>query len=292
MSPVRLARCIAGLLLTSTLLLSPALLPAQTRARTPQVEVTMLPETRSVRPDAPFRVAIRFAIAPGWHVYWTNPGESGLPSEVRWELPRGFRAGPPRWTHPERLEVYASVVHAYRGEAVVITEIHPPRDWSGKRAEVGARVAWGVCREVCIPQEARLSVRLPVRTRALRPSPAWRSMVTSAEARVPRTVPRSAPGWRLQAWRTESGVTLRVLPAPGGSLPPGPITFFPEDGWAGAAVVAEGTAGGVELRLRGATSGDGPARLRGVLVARSGWGAGGQVPALLVDAPLEGADGR
>lgn len=108
-------------------------------------------------------------------------------------------------------------------------------------------------------------------------------MVAPAEARVPRAV----PGWRLRAWRTESGVTLRVLPARGGSLPPGPITFFPEDGWAGAAVVAEGTAGGVELSLRGAEPGAGPARLRGVLVARSGWDAGGRFPALVVDAPLE-----
>lgn len=287
MSPAGIARSVAGLLLTSALL-APALLPAQTRARTAQVEVTLLPETRSVRPDAPFRVAIRFAIAPGWHVYWTNPGESGLPTSVRWELPRGFRAGASRWTHPERLEVYSSVVHAYRGEAVVITEIHPPPKAAGGRAELRAHVTWGVCREVCIPQEARLSVRVPVRTGTPRTSTAWRSRAAPGEARVPRTV----SGWRVRAWRTERGVRLRVLPEPGRSVPSGAITFFPEDGWAGAAVMTEGTAGGVELWLREAQPGDGPVRLRGVLVARTGWDGRGRVPALVVDAPVEAAAAR
>lgn len=284
---VHTARAAVAAALAILSLATPSETAAQARARTPQVEVKLLPETRSVHPGEPFRVAIRFAVARGWHVYWTNPGESGLPTEVRWELPRGFGAGDSRWTHPERLEVYSSVVHAYRGEAVVVTEIRPPpRAAAGGRAELRAHLTWGVCREVCIPQEARVSVRLPVRASTPRASRAWRSTVMPAEARLPEAL----PGWRLRAWRTEGGVVLRVLPAPGRSLPPGPITFFPADGWAGAAVVAAGAEGGVELSLRGAKPGDAAARLRGVLVAPSGWGAGGRVPALLVDVPLEGAE--
>ncbi len=38
-----------------------------------------------------------------WHVYWRNPGDSGLPPEVAWTLPAGFSAGPLQWPAPSRI---------------------------------------------------------------------------------------------------------------------------------------------------------------------------------------------
>lgn len=155
------------ILLALTLLL-PASLAGQARARTPQVEARLIPEVRSIQPGTPFPVALRLSVAPGWHIYAKDPGEVGLPTTVRWEGPAGFRAAPlraapRRWPPPERKELESLTFYAYQGEVVLLGEIRPPADLAtGGRAEIAAQVGWGVCREVCIPQEVRLSVVLPV----------------------------------------------------------------------------------------------------------------------------------
>src|SRR5437870_1574840 len=57
------------------------------------VQVQLVAETPSIAPAATLWIDVRFAIKPGWHIYWRNPGDSGLPTAIRWDLPAGFSAG-------------------------------------------------------------------------------------------------------------------------------------------------------------------------------------------------------
>lgn len=265
----------------------PSVLMGQTRARTPHVTASILPEARSFRPGAPLRVAIRLSIAPGWHIYWTNPGESGVPTTVRWEGPPGFAVGPLRWPYPVRKEFGGLVVHAYEDEVVLMGEVHPPADLAvGGHAEVSAWIRWGVCRDVCIPQEVRLSFRLPVRDGPPRAHPRWAATAAAAAPSLPQTL----RGWKVGArWHREE-LELRIEPPPGADLPHGPLTFFPENptllGAAATAELERDGEGGV-LPLKGADRSAGAPRLRGILVAASGWGSSRRFPALRVDVPLE-----
>lgn len=276
------------LLLVIGCVVVPSSLRGQVRARTPQVTAEVIPAVRSVQPGTPLRVAIRLSVAPGWHTYWKNPGESGLPTTVRWTGPAGFRAGPIQWPYPERKELAGVVVHAYEGEVILLGELYPPPDLSGRDADLAARIRWGVCREVCIPQEVQLSFSLPIMDRAPRPNPRW-GRVVAAAARIPR----SAAGWTLRAQREEDGLFLRVTPPEGVKLPGGPLTFFPEDPLvlsAAISAVPEFARGGLLLRIDGAKPGSETAPLlRGVLVAPSGWDAAGRFRALQVNVPIEGA---
>ena len=54
--------------------------PAQGR----HVAVSLIAETRSIVPGRSFHVALRQQIEAGWHTYWLNPGDSGLPTKVDW----------------------------------------------------------------------------------------------------------------------------------------------------------------------------------------------------------------
>jgi DsbC/DsbD-like thiol-disulfide interchange protein len=263
----------------------------QAHARTPQVAASVVPEARSIRPGSPLRVAIRLAIAPGWHLYWTNPGESGIPTDVRWMAPAGFAAGPIQWPYPKRMELAGVVVHAYEGEVVLLGEILPPRDLvPGKPVEISARIRWGVCREVCIPQETRLSFSLPVEDRPARPSAPWMRMAAAASLRMPQPV----PGWTLRAELEQGELVLRVTHPEEGRLPRGLITFFPADPVVLAVAVSViPRRVGKELILRMERPGSVPqdpvpARLQGVLVAPSGWDAVGRIRALRVDVPIRG----
>src|SRR6202007_43184 len=65
------------------------------------VKAELVAGTGSVAPASDLWVDLRLAIAPGWHVYWRNPGDSGLPTTIDWRLPPGFSAGNIRWPVPE-----------------------------------------------------------------------------------------------------------------------------------------------------------------------------------------------
>src|SRR6516225_3231840 len=56
------------------------------------VTASLVAETQNIVAGRPLRLALRQRIESGWHTYWSNPGESGLPTTIDWRLPQGFRA--------------------------------------------------------------------------------------------------------------------------------------------------------------------------------------------------------
>src|SRR4030095_8718143 len=97
----RLATVVA--LLLGTALLAGA--PAPASAAEPKVRVELLSEVASIAPGETFWLALRQEIAPGWHTYWMNPGDSGEPPRIEWALPSGVTASDFVWPPPERIAV-------------------------------------------------------------------------------------------------------------------------------------------------------------------------------------------
>ena len=89
--------------------------PAQGR----HVAVSLVAETRSIVPGRAFHVALRQQIEAGWHTYWLNPGDSGLPTTIDWSLPRNFTAGPILWPQPERIALGPVIDYGYYNEALL-----------------------------------------------------------------------------------------------------------------------------------------------------------------------------
>src|SRR5262249_40493987 len=86
--------------------------------RAPHIEVELIAESGRAQPRATVPVAVRMAMEHGWHVYWRNPGDSGLPPTIRWALPAGWTAGPIAWPVPERLRTGPLVDYGYEGEVL------------------------------------------------------------------------------------------------------------------------------------------------------------------------------
>lgn len=288
----------AAFVALGTLLLPPNGLAGQDSASTEQVTAELIPETRSIRPGGGLAVAIRLRISPGWHIYWHNPGQAGLPTRVAWELPDGLAAREIRWPYPERLVESDRVVHAYRNEVVLLGGLESS-DAVGAVADlpVSARLRWAVCREVCIPQEARLTVRLEETTsESERPEvdPRWAAVYASALSRLPHRRDVQA----LTACRSPAGLQLRFAAADvDASLREGPVEFFPDDAGvlaAAAAAVPEREGTTVTLELAGRPAAELAAeRVRGVLVWHGSPASDVADPvAYRVDAPVRrGGDG-
>src|ERR1700722_15895266 len=80
------------------------------RASAEHVRAELLANTSGVQAGKPFWLGVRLTIDPGWHVYWKNPGDAGLPTRVTFTLPNGFSAGPLRFPTPHRFDQPGNIV--------------------------------------------------------------------------------------------------------------------------------------------------------------------------------------
>ena len=139
-------------------------------------------------------VGLRLEHEPHWHTYWLQPG-TGLPTSLAWQLPPGWSAGPIRWPAPHRVYDTAGNLagNGYDGVVTLPVTLTPPRDLaSGVPVTLRAKAEWLMCKDVCIPGSADLSISL---------------MPTAPGAITPANVTDSAEGEALLA-------TLESLPKP------------------------------------------------------------------------------
>src|SRR5690348_15503088 len=74
-------------------------------------------------PGGEVELAIHMRPAPGWHGYWLNPGDAGLPMDVKWQLPPGFAAGALRYPVPTRLIVADIMNYVYERDYAVLVRL-------------------------------------------------------------------------------------------------------------------------------------------------------------------------
>ena len=109
-------------------------------------------------------LAIQMIPAPGWHGYWLNPGDAGLPMDVKWQLPKGFTAGPLRYPVPGRLEIAGLMNYVYERDYAVLVRLKVPADAKGL-ISIRAEAHWLACTDkICVPEQGELTLDLPVGT--------------------------------------------------------------------------------------------------------------------------------
>jgi DsbC/DsbD-like thiol-disulfide interchange protein len=155
----------------------------------PHGNLELIAPQRSITPGRRFWVGLHFKLEKQWHIYWTNPGDSGEPPKVEWRLPAGFRAGPLQWPVPTLLRNQSIVDYGYEGEVLLPVPIYPPAHLASGPANLRASVRWLVCREVCIPARADLTLSLPVKRQASPPDPRWHELFQKTRAQLPRPSP-------------------------------------------------------------------------------------------------------
>jgi thiol:disulfide interchange protein DsbD len=137
-------------------------------------------------PASTLWVDLHLVIKPGWHVYWRNPGDSGLPTTIDWRLPSGFSAGSIRWPVPERFVQSGIGNYGYAGSADLLVPISVPKEVAvGDTATLAADAYWLTCAEICIPGGASLSLSLPVAAGLGAPDPAVAPLFAAVRRQLP-----------------------------------------------------------------------------------------------------------
>ena len=253
--------------------------------RTAHVEAELVPEKTALVPGGALTVALRLAMERGWHTYWRNPGESGLPTTLAWKLSDGLAAGPIQWPAPSALPVGPLVNYGYEGEVLLLTDIAVPAGLASGTVSLGARADWLVCKEICIPEGADLSLMLPVGAQAA-PDARWAEPI----ARTRAAMPRPLQGWSVAATGRGDEIDL-VLTPDAGAGDPGEIRFFPySEGKIEPSAPQTLVRDGAKLKLTLPVSSQPVGeftRVAGVLSASRGFGGGEQTAT--IDAALAGS---
>ena len=238
------------------------------------LKVQLVSDTDSVEPGRPLWVGLHFEMEKEWHIYWRNPGDSGEPPRIRWNLPAGFRAGAIQWPAPARLGSGSVIDYGYEEPVLLPVEIQVPKTLRpGDSVMLSAGVSWLVCKDICVPGKAVLTLSLPVRATPGSASGSH-ALFQAAKFQAPKPIPST---WRVEVVSDKDRFVLTIE---GGNL--AKVSFFPLEADQidnAAPQVAAALPGGMRLTLKKSEQLlHTPATLDGVLEVGLGQAYGMSVP--------------
>ena len=238
----------------------------------PHARATLRVEVMQAQAGRPFLAAVEVETDPHWHVYWKNPGDSGVPTSVRWSAPKGWRVEPLEYPAPRRFAPGGIAAYGYEGKTLFLARITP----SARSGSLSAKVKWLVCADACIAGGANPAVGVKVGPRTI-PGPQATRLRGAANR-----LPRLAEGWTLASSRAQGGIILLARPPKGERFPS--AEFFPsESGLVDHAKPAVATLQGAQyvFKMEASPFPEPKSRLNGVLVFK------GAARPLIVSIPLD-----
>lgn len=135
--------------------------PGGERYRSDQVQARLLAHApQGFAAGAPVWLGVELTHAPEWHTYWRNSGDSGLPTEIQWQLPSGWQAEALIWPTPKTFSLGPLGNYGYDGQVLLSAPLRIAAPTPSSPVTVGAQVSWLACKAVCIPETAHLSLRI------------------------------------------------------------------------------------------------------------------------------------
>ncbi len=232
--------------------------------------VRLIADSRALVPGGRVTLGIHLTIEKGWHTYWSNPGEAGIPTQVHWTVPEGYVTGDIDWPVPHKyVEAGDVLTYGYADETMLLVPLAIPLTAKpGTRVTLRARIEWLECENICIPGSAAVELTLPVSAGATG------AENTTLFERYRRLVPPPFAGGQdgTLTTRCAGGVVEIRLDAPGRLAADSAARpdFFPEPLAdvlvSRTTVTANGQTAVLKVPLTSSRALTGPRTLRGVLV--------------------------
>jgi thiol:disulfide interchange protein/DsbC/DsbD-like thiol-disulfide interchange protein len=155
----RLATCFVALSILASALQS----QAQVYQGKELVKAQLVADTSAIVPGKSFTVGLLLRMAPRWHTYWAFSGDAGLPTELKWNLPSGWKVSEIQWPIPlKTIDPGDIETYGYENEVLLMQEITPPQQIDSSPVKLSAEANWLVCEKICIPGTATSQLDLPV----------------------------------------------------------------------------------------------------------------------------------
>ncbi len=188
-------------------------------------QVHLLAERAALTPGDVFDLGVQLVMPSGWHTYAEDPGDSGMPTQVTWNLPPGFIAEPLRWPRSKTITAGGLTTHGYEGQVVLLARLHVPASLpaAATALRLAAQVEWLECREICRPGETRVALELPISAQRQDAAPETLALLREFQARIPpltgavktaSSLPASSPPrfWGAFVAAFLGGLILNIMP--------------------------------------------------------------------------------
>jgi DsbC/DsbD-like thiol-disulfide interchange protein/cytochrome c biogenesis protein CcdA len=153
--------------------------------RNAEVEAELIAEASALAPGENW-VGLRLRPEPGWHVYWRNPGDSGIPSRLDWQLPNGISAGEIQWPYPHPESLGELTNYGYSDETLHLVPLTVADGLPPGPIELRATASWLACKDICVPGKAELSLQMPLAAQRGAADPDWAHLFARARAELPQ----------------------------------------------------------------------------------------------------------
>ena len=213
---------IFALLLTTLLcaVANPVLAQPEENAR-----ATLISATETLQPGQTQWIALKQEIRKGWHTYWRYPGDSGAAPVINWQLPEGVSISAFHWPYPERMPYGPLMNYGYHDEVILPMEISLVENFTDPEVSLSGSMTLLVCAEICIPEQKRLQLTLPVSSDPVASSP-HNEDIQAALLKVPQPFPIPAT---YQASEDQLSLSITLGEMRDDRIQE--VTFFPyEDG--------------------------------------------------------------
>ena len=197
------------------------------------LKIELVSEHSAIVPGKPFTVGLWLVHDRGWHTYWRFPGTVGVPTQLKWKLPPGWKAGDLIYPAPERTHMFKIAAQGFDRDVMLRAEITPPANLkTGETATLTATASWMCCGTSCQPGWKELSLTLPVAEKSAL-NPKWHKLLDEERARAERP----SDEWSASAVEKDRAITLKIKPASAkarrakSQREADRIIAFTEDGW-------------------------------------------------------------
>ena len=182
-----------------------------------------------IEPGKPVWVALQLAHQPGWHTYWKNPGDSGLPTQLTWTLPKGVTAGEIAWPVPKKIPIGNLANYGFEDTVLLPVPLTITPEFKpsllASSLEIRLKANWLVCKKECIPEEGEFVLKVPARSTTALHAAAFQKALEAQ----PRAVLNSTAGVLPESSARVEGdaltVTVQGLPV---DVRGKQLEFFPE----------------------------------------------------------------
>lgn len=175
-------------------------------AQVDHATATIVAEHPSVAPGGKITVGLRVEMDAGWHIYWTNPGDSGMSASAKWMAPKDIKIRALAWPAPHRVPQGPLMMYGYEGVVLMLAEVSVPADFKGTSIAISVAAEWLVCADVCLNGGSNQSLSIPVKKGRAAPNEKWLKLFAKARTHVPRKVPARS----LRVHEEEGTLQLRL----------------------------------------------------------------------------------
>jgi len=131
----------------------------------------MLADVKEVVPGSTFMLGVELTMQPGWHTYYKESGDAGMPTSIEWTLPPGYKHGELLWQKPHKFDDGGIVTYGYADKTVIAAKITAPDTIPETEQTFGAKVKWLECKDLCVPGSGETSMVLPAGKKGSTPKP-------------------------------------------------------------------------------------------------------------------------